>query len=234
MLECLLLGLASVTVNAVGATVDGIIKAGEKIGEFGQIIIGKGLASEIAQKSKMNSLIISKKINIQYPSLNGIKRIFKDECTYLDYYKIVDKSGKLNYIGKLKYSKNFFKKNKIIELFNANSESLGYIEEITKKETGNDISVCSIYEDEKEVLAIKKYTDSSKIFINFDKEDFVIDYNKLNAYDIKYKDKQLGKLHITRQKKENEYEEKYVIEFTNKEDERFFTLLSLAIDMINN
>ena len=48
-----------------------------------------------------------------------------------------------------------------------------------------------------------------------------------------HKIKEIGKLHITLPKEENNYMEKYVVEYENKEDEFLEVLMSIGIDILN-
>lgn len=229
MVEMILLSIAIGTGNLCES-------AAHKIKEIGNALSGKSLASDIMNKSKKNCLIIERIINPMAEKINYIKCIMNKEYRYFDYYHVLDNNNNIKYRAKFElftFYRDIKKNSKIIELFDSNNTKKGYIEIKPFRNQSKDIRMCYIYIDDKNAINLKKYKKSSNIYASLEDGNFEINYNKLNAYNYKCKNKSIGKLHITLPKEENNYMEKYVVEYENKEDEILEVLISIGIDILN-
>ena len=147
-----------------------------KILSLEQAITGKMLASDIVKRSRNNCLIINKIISPTRTILDTLKSIFIDSYRFLDYYHIIDSSGKVKY--KVKYHTKF----KTHGLYNINNEKLGWIE-IKNKE---DIRDCCIYVNNNNLINLKKYKNNDDIYAATEQVNLKINYNKINAYELEY------------------------------------------------
>lgn len=229
MVEMILLSIAMGTSNLC-------VSATNKIKKLGNVLSGKSLASDIMNKSKKNCLIIERIVNPVAEKINYIKCLKNKEYRFFDYYHVLNKNNNIKYRAKYQlftFYRDFFKNSKIIELYDNNNVKKGYIEIRPFRNHSKDIRMCYIYVDDKKVISLKKYKTSSNIYASLEDGDFEINYNKLNAYNYKCKNKSIGKLHITLPKEESNYMEKYVVEYENKEDEILEVLISIGIDILN-
>lgn len=200
-----------------------------------EVMSERVLARDIIEKSEKNCLIIKTILETQKNILGITEGIFSKDSRFVEYYQIIDGEGNIKYKGKYKYDYlPMLKKFKtdtstVIELYDSNNQKRGYIESITYK----NIKMCSVYNNDKRMLDIKRCEGSDEIDISLAERDVKVDYNKLNAYDFKVENKQIGKLYIVRIRKEEKYMEKYVLEYEDKENEILGILLSIAIDRIS-
>ena len=173
----------------------------EGIDQFGQVISGKLLASDIIKKSKKDCLIINIIRNPTISTPNWIKSIFIKEYRFLDYYHILDGNDNIKY--KVKCKKNYTK-SKVIGLYNTNDEKIGHIINNSKK-NDEDIKMCSLVINDKKIINLKKYKSSNNIYSIIEQGEIKVDYNNLNAYKFKLDNNTIGKLYITRTKKSEKY-----------------------------
>lgn len=193
-----------------------------------KLITNKSLASDILQNNH-NALVINE---ICQPAMN-IKRwtnsIFSEEDKFLDYYHIFDNASNLKYKIKNKY---FILKSKVMRLYDDNNQEVGHINTKGLNNDNTDVKTCSIVTNDNKIINLKKYNDSGKIYAGIDQGNFNIEYHNFNTYEFKLNNITIGKLHITQPKKNENYIEKYVLEYENKEDEILGILLSIAIDLL--
>lgn len=193
------------------------------------------LTKDIIEKSEKNCLIIKTILETQKNILSITEGIFNKDSRFVEYYQITDCKGDIKYKGKYKYDYlPMLKKFKtdttmVIELYDSNNQKRGYIESVTYK----NIKMCSVYNNDKRMLDIKRYEGSNEIDISLAEGNFKVDYNQLNTYEIKVENKQIGKLYIVQTQKEENYLEKYVLEYEDEENEILGILLSMAIDRIS-
>ena len=202
--------------------------AHNKMEQVGEVISGRLLATGIMKRSKKYHLLVKVRMETENKLMNIFKGIFMDK------YQIVDGEGEIQYKGKYKYlsDKKFNTDPMLIEVYDIRNEKIGYIKKRIYKDNEKNIKICSIYRENEKILDIKSPAKSNEILLETEQTKFKINYNKLNAYDFKYQNKQIAKLNITRTKKENGYMEKYVLEYEDKEDEVSLILLSMAINLI--
>lgn len=199
----------------------------EKMGQVSQIVCGRITTQEIIKKSKENCLIIKVR-KIGNSTLDVLK------CMFIVPYKVLDTTSKIKYKANYKVLGNlreYVKGVKIIRIYNCDNVDIGYVK-IDYKEC-NDAIRYVLYMEDKKIAAFRKYKDSNKLDID-SLEDVKINYNKLNAYHLKFKNRELAKLNVARIKEENLYTEKYVLEYEDKKDEILVVLLSIATDIINS
>lgn len=201
-----------------------------------EVMSEKVFARDIIEKSEKNCLIIKTIIEAQKNIFDRVNGVLNKALNFAECYQIVDDAGNIRYKGKYKNDYiNMLKNLKtntstVIELYGSDEQKKGYIESITYK----NIKMCSVYNNDKRLLDIKRYEGSDEIEISLAEGNFKVDYNRLNTYEIKAESKLIGKLYITRTREEEKYLEKYVLEYEDKNDEILGILLSMAIDRISN
>lgn len=201
-----------------------------------EVMSEKVFARDIIEKSEKNCLIIKTILEAQKNIFDRVNGALNKALNFAECYQIVDGGGNIRYKGKYKNDYlNMLKNLKtntstVIELYDSNNQKRGYIESITYK----NIKMCSVYNNDKRMLDIKKYEGYDEIDISLAEGNFKVDYNKLNTYEIKVENELIGKLYITRTREEENYLEKYVLEYEDEENEILGILLSMAIDRISD